>query len=196
LTDKLARHIKACLTFILFLKEKRMSLSLHDAVIPSFAQILGTTAKLIDKAQAYATESGLSAEDVIGLRLAPDMLPLGYQVASVAGHSAGALKGVQSGVFSPDMTPWPTSFEGLRGRIADAQAVVTGMSADVLNGLQGKPMRFEMGERKIPFTAEGFLFSFSIPNMHFHATTAYDILRHNGVKLGKMDYLGQLQLAV
>jgi uncharacterized protein len=173
-----------------------MSLSLYDAVIPSFSQTLGSTLKMIDKAEAHATEKGLTAEEVVGLRLVADMLPLGYQIKSVAMHSAGALQGVQAGVFGPDMTPWPTTFDGLRAKITDAQTIVAQMSADSLNGLLGKPMRFEMGDMKIPFTAEGFLFSFSMPNMHFHAVTAYDILRANGVKLGKTDYLGKMQLAV
>jgi uncharacterized protein len=173
-----------------------MSLSLHDVVIPGFSQTLGATLKLIDKAEAHGAEKGLSAEEVIDLRLAPDMLPLGYQIKSVAAHSAGALQGVQAGVFGPDRTPWATTFEGLRTTVTDALALVAGMSADTLNGLEGKPMRFEMGQMKIPFTAaEGFLLSFSLPNMHFHAVTAYDILRANGVKLGKMDYLGKMQTA-
>jgi hypothetical protein len=138
----------------------------------------------------------LSAEAVIDLRLAPDMLPFGYQIKSVAAHSAGALQAIQAGVFGPDMTPWATTFDGLRKTITDAQALVAGMSADTLNALEGKPMCFEMGQMKLPFkSAEAFLFSFSMPNMHFHAVTAYDILRANGVKLGKMDYMGKMQTA-
>lgn len=170
-----------------------MSLSLYDAIVPCYLQILGSTAGLLGKAEAYAGEHKISVADMIGLKLADDMLPFGYQIKSVVQHSAGSLEGVRVGVFSPDRSPWPVTFDGLRTKITDAQKLITTISAEEVNGFQGKPMRFEMGERKIPFTAEGFLFSFSLPNLHFHATTAYDILRWKGVKIGKMDYLGKLQ---
>ncbi len=170
-----------------------MSLSLYDAVVPSYLQILDSTAALLAKAEAYAGENNIAAGDLIGLKLADDMLPFGYQIKSVVQHSAGSLEGVRAGVFSPDRTPWPDSFDGLRAKIAEAQKLISTISADEVNGFLGKPMRFEMGDFKIPFTAEGFLFSFSLPNMHFHATTAYDILRWKGLKIGKMDYLGKLQ---
>lgn len=152
--------------------------------------------RLLDKAEAHCAETGTDPDDLLKARLADDMLPFGYQVKSCAAHSIGAIEGVRAGVFSPDMTPWPTDFAGLRAAIAKALAAVEALSPDEVNGFVGQDMRFEMGEMVMPFTAEDFLLSFSQPNFYFHATTAYDLLRWKGVKLGKRDFMGRPRLKV
>ena len=91
-----------------------MPISLYDAVVPSNLQILGAIDALLDKAEAFCGEKGMAAADLIDARLAPDMLPFGYQVKSCAAHSVGGIEGVRAGSFSPDMTPWPTDFAGLQ----------------------------------------------------------------------------------
>jgi hypothetical protein len=112
----------------------------------------------------------------------------------VAHHTLGAIQGVKAGVFTPaGPTPEP-GYSGLQKLIAEAQAGITSLTPEEVNGLEGKDMVFKLGEMQMPFRAEDFLMSFSLPNLHFHATTAYDILRHKGVKLGKRDYLGPLRL--
>lgn len=171
-----------------------MSISLYDAVIPPFQQILSSVAALLDKAEAFCAENGIAAEDIIQARLAPDMLPFAYQVKSTAVHSIGAIEGVRSGSFSPDMTPPPETFPDLSKRIADARAALAEIDPQEVNGFEGQPMRFEIRQHVAEFTAESFLLSFSKPNFYFHATTAYDILRHKGLQIGKRDYLGGLQL--
>lgn len=171
-----------------------MTLSLYAAVVPNYIQILGAVAGLLDKAEAHCAAEGLDPEDLLTAQLAPDMLPFGYQVKSCYGHSIGAIEGVRAGVFSPDMGMWPTTFEGLRDAIAKALAAVEALTPDEVNGFVGQDMRFEMGEMKMPFTAEDFLLSFSQPNFYFHATTAYNILRWKGVKLGKRDFMGRPRL--
>lgn len=172
-----------------------MTLSLYSAVVPNYIQILGAVKGLLDKAEAHCAEGGgCQPDDLLKARLADDMLPFGYQVKSCCAHSIGAIEGVRAGVFSPDMTPWPTTFEGLRTAVAKALAAVEALSRDEINGFVGQDMRFEMGEMKMPFTAEDFLLSFSQPNFYFHATTAYDILRWKGVKLGKRDFMGRPRL--
>lgn len=173
-----------------------MTLSLYSAIVPNYVQILGAVARLLDKAEAHCAETGTDPDDLLKARLADDMLPFGYQVKSCAAHSIGAIEGVRAGVFSPDMTPWPTTFEGLRAAIANALAKVEALSPDEINAFVGQDMRFEMGEMVMPFTAEEFLLSFSQPNFYFHATTAYDILRWKGVKLGKRDFMGRPRLKV
>jgi len=85
-------------------------------------------------------------------------------------------------------------YAGLQKLVADARDELAALSPDEVNALEGRDVVFQIGERKLPFTAEGFLLSFSTPNLHFHATTAYDILRGKGVPLGKRDYMGQLRL--
>ena len=170
-----------------------MGLSLYDATVSNYLQVLGAVAGLVDKAEAHCAEKALAHAEIIQARLAPDMLPFCYQVKSACVHSIGSIEGVRKGVFSPDMTPPPETFAALRERVASAAAALTAVEAAEVEAFIGRDMRFEFGERRIEFTAENFLLSFSQPNFYFHATTAYDILRWKGVALGKRDFLGRLR---
>lgn len=168
-----------------------MPINLHEAFVPPCIQILDSVSGLIDKAEAHCAETGCAPSDLIGARLYADMQPFSYQVKSCAVHSAGALEGVRKGQFGPDWTELPVDFSGLREKIASARAVLESATADEMEGMIGADMRFVVPDRfEWPFTAEKFLTGFSLPNFYFHATTAYDILRMKGVKLGKLDYLG------
>jgi hypothetical protein len=171
-----------------------MGTSLYDATIPSYLQILGAVAALVDKAEAYCGEQGLAHEEIVMARLHADMLPFSYQVKCCADHSIGAVEGVRAGNYSPSMAPPPNDFATLRTRIADAQSALKAISPDEINGMAGRDMQFSMNAMKIPFTVENFFYSFAMPNFYFHATTAYDILRHKGLKIGKADFLGALRI--
>jgi hypothetical protein len=124
------------------------------------------------------------------------MRPFRFQVLSVAHHSRGALEAVKAGVFRPRDAMEAIDYAGLQAHVAQARAALEALTPDEVNAFEGKDLVFQFGERRMPFTAEGFLISFSTPNLHFHATTAYDILRSRGVPLGKRDYMGQLRLKV
>lgn len=167
-----------------------MSFSLYDAVVPSNVQILGAVDALIDKAAAFCTAQGRSEADLIDARLTPDMLPFGYQVKSCAGHSIGGIEGVKAGSFSPDMAPWPTDFAGLHGVVQTAIASLKALDREAFDALADSDTQFMFGETRMPFTGANFLLSFSQPNFYFHATTAYGILRAQGVKIGKRDFMG------
>jgi len=167
-----------------------MSFSLYDAVIPSNLQILAAIDALLDKAAAFCGTQGMAEADLIDARLAPDMLPFGYQVKSCAAHSIGGIEGVRAGSFSPDMTPWPTTFAGLHEVLQSAIASLKAIDRDTFDALADSDTQFAMGETRMPFTGANFLLSFSQPNFYFHATAAYAILRAQGVKLGKRDFLG------
>jgi uncharacterized protein len=171
-----------------------MTVSLYAATVPRFLQIIGSVAALVDKGEAHAAEAGGSPADVLGARLAPDMLPFAYQVKSVAEHSAGAVEGVRAGLFSPSLAPPPDSFEALRAKLSGARAALKALDPAEVDGWAGRDMTFAMRDMRLDFTAEDFLLSFSMPNFYFHATTAYGILRARGVKLGKPDFLGRLPL--
>ncbi len=171
-----------------------MAFSLYDATVPSFQQTIGATLKVLDKAEAFCDETGLEPEALVKAKLAEDMLPLGYQVKSLCTHSTRAIAGVRAGVFSPDMTPWPADITGLKSALTDALAELTAVSPEEVNGFVSRDMAFVMGERRMEFSAEDFLTSFTIPNFYFHATTAYAILRAKGVKLGKLDFMGRPRL--
>ncbi|CAN5458804.1 DUF1993 domain-containing protein [soil metagenome] len=170
-----------------------MGFSFYAAVVPSQLQILGSIARLIDKAESHCADNALLPATLIDARIAEDMFPFAYQVKSTAVHSLGAIEGVRKGVFSPDSTPPPASFEGLRTRIADTIATLSAIDPEEVNGFVGRDMRFSFGERHMDFRAEDFLLSFSQPNFYFHATTAYDILRMQGLPIGKRDFNGRVR---
>ena len=167
-----------------------MPFSLYDAVVPSNLQILQALDGLLEKAEAFCDEQGRSASGLIEARLAPDMLPFGYQVKSCAAHSAGAIDAVKVGKFSPDTSPWPSDFVGLHSALQGAIKSLNGIDPKVFDELAQSDTHFEFGQTKMPFTGANFLLSFSQPNFYFHATTAYAILRAQGVKLGKRDFMG------
>ncbi len=170
-----------------------MALSLYAIIIPSYQQMLGTVAALIDKAETHCTERGLAPETIIQARLAPDMRPFAYQVKSAVVHSVGAIEGVKAGIFRPDQTTPPDSFAGLRERVDTAIAMLAAYDPADIDALQGGDMCFGFGEANIYFLAEDFLLSFSQPNFYFHVTTAYAILRAQDVVIGKRDYLGRMR---
>ncbi len=167
-----------------------MTFSLYDAVIPSNLQILGAVDALLDKAAAFCTEQEKAEAELIDARLAPDMLPFGYQVKSCAAHSIGGIEGVRAGTFSPDRTPWPTDFAGLHAVLQTAVTSLNAIDRETFDALADSDTEFAFGEMRMPFTGANFLLSFSQPNFYFHATTAYAILRAQGVAVGKRDFLG------
>jgi uncharacterized protein len=171
-----------------------MTFSLYAATIPSYQQILGSMTGLLVTAETFCAEKQLAPEEIIEARLVQDMLPFAYQMKSTAVHSLGSIEGVRRGVFSPDMTPPPQTFAGLKAQIAETLAALAAIDPAEIDGFVGRDMRFEFGERRLPFTAENFLLSFSLPNFYFHAATAYDILRWKGARIGKRDFTGRLRL--
>jgi uncharacterized protein len=170
-----------------------MSISLYDAVIPSYLQQLAALEGVIGKAEAHCAAQGVTPEAIIQARLAPDMLPFAYQVKSAAVHSIGAIEGVRVGNFSPDQTTPPDSFVALRERVAAATTALSAIDRSEVDGFVGRDMRFSYGSHAVTYDTEQFLLSFSLPNFYFHVTTAYDILRWQGVAVGKRDYLGAVR---
>ena len=170
-----------------------MALSLYDVSVPNYLQTLNAVSGFLGKGLAWAQEGGHDLDVLVETRLHGDMLPLRFQVVSVCHHSRGALAGARSGVFTPPSAS-EADYAGLQALVAEAIAELQALTPDEVNALEGQDMVFQLGERKLPFTVVGFLQSFSLPNFHFHATTAYDILRQKGVPLGKRDYLGAMRL--
>jgi uncharacterized protein len=168
-----------------------MSFSLYAATIPSYIQILGAVAGLIDKAEAFCSEKGLTPQDILQARLAADMHPFAYQVKSTAVHSIGAIEGVRKGTFSPDTTTPPQDFAALKARVIETIAALEAIKATEIDSFIGRDMRFAFGDRHVDYTAENFLLSFSQPNFYFHAATTYDILRWKGLPIGKRDFTGR-----
>lgn len=171
-----------------------MPISLHTATVGTFLQILPAITRLVDKAEDHCNAKGIVPSVLNEARLAPDMWPFAKQVTLCAHHSAGAIAGVLAGVFSPDIAPAPLDFASLRQGIGDAISELETVDAAELDSLIGRDMRFEFGTRRMDFTVEDFLLTFTLPNFYFHATTAYDVLRNQGLPLGKMDFIGAIRL--
>lgn len=170
-----------------------MPLTLHAALVPSWLQILGSVEGLIDKAEEWCEENGHSEIEVLGARVVEDMLPFAYQVKSCWTHSSHAIDGAMKARFEPHMDPPPDSFAGLRDLLATTKESLGACNADELEAIAGQDMVFAIGDKlRMEFTVQDFLLSFSNPNFHFHAATAYDILRMKGIQIGKRDFLGAL----
>jgi len=171
-----------------------MPLSLHASFAPSGLQMLGTAQHLLNKTEAWCGEKDCDHEEILVAKLIDDMLPFCYQIKSVAEHTQGAIEAVREGVYSPDLNPPPTTFEGLRAKLTAAQAFMSELTEDELESWIGRDMRFEFKDRRMDFTVENFLLSFAQPNFYFHTTAAYSIARHMGVQIGKMDFMGAVRI--
>ena len=146
------------------------------------------------RAWPHFKDNNIDPQEVVETRLHGDMLPFKFQIWSVSHHSRGAIEGVSKGAFAPPSQIPDIDYAGLQKVVADAQAALKALKPEDVNALEGRDVTFAIGNFKMPFTAEGFLMSFSVPNFHFHATTAYDILRSKGVPLGKRDYMGPMRM--
>ena len=171
-----------------------MAFTLYDAIVPAYQQMLCALDSLLDKGKQHCTDTGMPDADLIDARLCEDMLPFCYQVKSAVVHSKGAIEGVRAGQFSPDMTTPPDTWDALKARVGEGRVFVDALTSEEINALEGRDMRFKMSAYEAPFTAENFLTSFSQPNFYFHVTTAYDILRHKGVPIGKKEYMGKMRI--
>jgi hypothetical protein len=170
-----------------------MAIRLYDAVIPQYLQMLGSVDKLLDKAAGWCEGHRRPPSDVIEARIREDMLPFSYQVKSVATHSWWAIQGVRRGSFSPRRTTAPDNFDDLHTEIRQALDEVRKVTKKEMDGFVDRDMKFVVRGHARRYTADKFLLSFSLPNFYFHAATAYDILRSKGAKIGKNDFIGDVQ---
>ena len=171
-----------------------MALSFHDVSVGTYLQVLTAVGGVLEKGASHAAEAGLDLQEVVMTRLRDDMMPLHFQVVSVAHHSWGAMQGLQKGVFTPPSFELDKDYAGLQALVAEARNGLAGLDEAAVNALSGEAVTFKLGKRDLPFTNQNFLLSFSLPNFYFHATTTYDILRMLGVPIGKMDFLGRMKV--
>jgi uncharacterized protein len=172
-----------------------MAVSLYDLSVTNYLQTLGAMEGFLGKGIAHFQEKQTDPNTILEERLYADMLPFKFQVWSTAHHSRSAIRGVKEGVFGPPAPiPATIDYAGLQKTVSEAREELQQVKPEEVDALQGKDVTFQLPSMKIPFTAEGFLLSFSLPNFYFHAATAYDILRHKGVPLGKRDFLGRMRI--
>lgn len=171
-----------------------MALSLHDITVTSFLQVLNSVDAFLEKGKSHFEENGVDLQEIVDTRIHPDMNPFQFQIISVAHHSMGAMKGAAAGEFAPPAGYGEPDYAGLQALVRESIDAVSGFDVSTVESMEGQKMVFRLGGNELPFIVENFLMSFSTPNLHFHATTAYDILRMKGVPVGKRDYLGQMRI--
>jgi len=170
-----------------------MTISLYDLSVPTFLQTMRAVSGFLDRAAKHCAETGADPGDFVRARLYPDMAPFHFQIEAAWHHSVWGLEAAKTGVFVPPALVGPVPFADLRAMMDKAQTALEALTPDEVNGWAGKELDLQIGPRRLAFTSETLILSFSLPNFHFHAVTAYDILRSRGVPLGKRDYEGQLR---
>ena len=166
-----------------------MSISMSSASLPVCTTMLGNLSHFLTKAQAFVDQKKCDPAALTQYRLAPDMLPFTRQILIACDAVKNGLARI-SGVEAPKFEDNETSIAELQQRIAKTLAYVKTIAPAMLDGTEAKEITFPVGrEMTRTMTAEAYLKHWMLPNMFFHVTTAYAILRHNGVELGKSDYL-------
>ncbi len=166
-----------------------MSISLYQVSIPVFVRALENLAAILDKAEQHAQAKKIDASIFVNARLAPDMYPLSRQVqiaTDIAKGGAARLAGIEL----PSYEDKEASFAELQARIAKTIAFIQTVSAEQIDGSEQKPITVRTPSRELNFLGQPYLLNYVLPNLYFHVTTAYAILRHNGVEIGKADFLG------
>lgn len=166
-----------------------MSLSMYQASIPVFIRMMGNLSAILEKAAAHAEAKKIDPSVLINARLAPDMRPLSFQVQSVSDMAKGCAARL-AGIDIPSMPDTETTFPELQERIAKTIAFVQSVTAAQIDGSEEREIVLKMRGNEARFTGQSYLLTFVLPNFYFHVTTAYAILRHNGLDIGKRDFLG------
>src|SRR5581483_3397772 len=174
-------------------REKPMATSLYDLSVPTFLQTVRAVGGFLERAITHCGETGADPDDFVHARLFHDMAPFHFQIEAAWHHSVWGLEAVKTGVFAPPALVGPVPFPDLQAMIGKAETALEALTPDEVNGWAGRDLDLQIGPRRLAFTSETFILSFSLPNFHFHAVTAYDILRTRGVPLGKRDYEGRLR---
>jgi hypothetical protein len=168
-----------------------MSLSMYDASIPVLIRGLGVLSTYVDKAEAHALENGGDPKLLIDARLAPDMLPFAGQIQRASDTSKGGAARL-AGVDAPSFPDTETALSELKDRVANTVAFLKTIQPQQLEGSESRSIDLKSLGVGSPARGDTYLLSFVLPNFFFHVATAHDILRHQGVKIGKRDYLGRL----
>jgi uncharacterized protein len=166
-----------------------MSITMYQASVPAFQRALKTLDAIIDKAAAYAEERKIDPAALTSARLYPDMHPLNRQVHLLSDAAKGACARL-AGLPVPSFEDTETTFPELKARIAKTLDFIATVKPEQIDGSEGRVITLKAGAREYTFTGQDYLVFFVLPNFYFHVATAYAILRHNGVPLGKLDYLG------
>lgn len=166
-----------------------MNISMYQASAPRFVNTLNNISILLDKAQAHAEAKKIEPTALTHSRLYPDMFPMKRQVQIACDTAKGAVARL-AGVEVPKHEDTEETFAELKARIAKTVAFIQTIKPAQIDGSEEKNIHLKLGSREVDWKGMQYLLGFALPNFYFHAVTAYDILRHNGVEVGKRDYIG------
>lgn len=166
-----------------------MALSMYQASIPVYIRALNILSTLLEKGEQYAKENGIDAQLLLDAKLAPDMYNLVAQVQRASDTSKATAERL-SGKPAPRMPDTEKTFAELHARIAKTVTYLKTIDAADLQGSEKRTVTLTAGDLKRDFKGDDYLLTFALPNFYFHITTAYDILRHSGVRIGKQDFIG------
>ncbi len=168
-----------------------MTISMYSSSVPVFKQMLNSLSEILEKAEAHATAKKIDPNALLQARLFPDMFPLTRQV-QVASDFAKGVAARLAGLDVPVYEDSEQSFADLRARIAKTLAFVDGIAAAQVDGSEERAITIQAGTpREKHFSGQSYLLNYGLPQFFFHVTTAYAILRHNGIEIGKRDFIGK-----
>ncbi len=166
-----------------------MTISMYQVSVPRFVNILGNLSNILDKAQVHVDAKKIDPMTLTAYRLFPDMLPMSTQVQIACDTAKGAVARL-AGVDIPVFEDNEKTLADLKARIAKTISFIQSVSAGQIEGSEDKEIVLKRGDKETRYKGMQFLLGHATPNIYFHVTTAYNILRHNGIEIGKRDYLG------
>lgn len=162
---------------------------MYNASVPALKQILNNLAAILKKAAEHAAGKKIDPAVLINARLFPDMFPLGKQIQIATDQAKGCAARL-AGIDIPKFEDNETTFDELQARIAKTIAFLDSVNADQIDGSEEREIVLQLHDLKLEFKGQQYLLNWVLPSVYFHVTTAYNILRHNGVDIGKRDFLG------
>jgi hypothetical protein len=166
-----------------------MSLSMFDASVPVFRQMLGSLSAILEQAESHATARKIQPSVLLQARLYPDMFPLVRQVQIAADFAKGACARL-AGAEVPRYEDTEQTFAELKERIEKTLAFIDGLPREAIASSEDRDISITMAGNTREFKGQPYLLHYALPNFYFHTTTAYAILRHNGIEIGKRDFIG------
>ena len=166
-----------------------MSLSMYEITVPVLLRALGNLRGILDKGAAHAEAHKLDPLSLTGFRLYPDMFPMSRQVQIATDMAKGCVARLV-GQEPPPYEDTEKTFEELQARVDKTLDYIRSIPAEQFDGAEDREVTLALRTGPVQFKGRDYLLFFALPNVYFHATTTYDILRHNGVELGKRDFLG------
>ncbi|MDX2083056.1 MAG: DUF1993 domain-containing protein [Rickettsiales bacterium] len=169
-----------------------MTISMYKSSVPVFLHNLENLSNILKKAEQHAKDKKIDESVLINARLFPDMFALVRQVQIVSDIVKGAVARL-SGLENPSFADTETTFADLQDRISKTAKFIKSFKAEQIDGCEEKVIKLKVGGNEMEFSGQNYLLNFALPNLYFHITVTYSILRHNGVEIGKGDFLGKIQ---